>query len=173
MRISLFIAALFVIPSVISCNNERREVVNNQPGVNDLAEVNRYLIEKDRERIQSYVGRKELKMNESPSGLWYYLRKEGSGRFFRDNDRIEMKYRCSLLDGTPCYSSDESGLKIFVLGRTEIETGLNEGLRMMKNGGEAIFILPPFLAYGIVGDGKSIPPRAILVYEIEAFLADN
>jgi len=78
-----------------------------------------------------------------------------------------MHYECSLLDGTLCYDSSETGPKEVVLGRTDIEAGLNEGLRMLKRGGEALFILPPFLAYGLVGDGKKIPSRSIIVYKIK------
>ena len=95
------------------------------------------------------------------------IKKEGQGDFFKDNDRIVMDYECSLLDGTKCYSSKKQGPKEIILGRNEIESGLNEGLRMLKPGGEAIFILPPFLAFGILGDNKAIPPRATLVYEIK------
>jgi hypothetical protein len=29
-----------------------------------------------------------------------------------------------------------------------------------------VFILPPFLAFGLVGDGKKIPPRTIIVYNV-------
>jgi FKBP-type peptidyl-prolyl cis-trans isomerase len=47
-----------------------------------------------------------------------------------------------------------------------MEAGLNQGLRMLKPGAEAIFILPPFLAYGLPGDGKKIPSRAVIVYRI-------
>ena len=31
---------------------------------------------------------------------------------------------------------------------------------------EAIFIIPPFLAYGLIGDRKMIPSRAVLVYYV-------
>ena len=51
-------------------------------------------------------------------------------------------------------------------GRGEIETGLNEGLKLLKPGAEAIFIIPPFLAYGLVGDRKMIPSRAVIVYNV-------
>ena len=78
-----------------------------------------------------------------------------------------MSYECSLLDGTKCYSSETLGPKEVVLGRSQLEPGLNEGLRLMRQGGSAIFILPPFLAYGFVGDGKKIPPRSIIVYSIK------
>jgi len=52
------------------------------------------------------------------------------------------------------------------IGKSDIEPGLNEGLRLLKPGGKAMFILPPFLAHGFVGDGKKIPPRTIIVYRV-------
>jgi FKBP-type peptidyl-prolyl cis-trans isomerase len=78
-----------------------------------------------------------------------------------------MEYGCSLLDGTECYSSAELGAKEIVLGRSKIEAGLDQGLRMLKPGGEAIFIIPPFLAYGLTGDGRKIPAKAVIVYNIK------
>ncbi len=77
-----------------------------------------------------------------------------------------MEYNCSLLDGTICYSSEESGPEEVLIGRSEMTAGLNQGLRMLKPGGEAVFIIPPYLAYGLKGDGNKIPARSIIVYEI-------
>ena len=132
----------------------------------EMADLNRYLIQKDRERIENYIERKDLKMTESTSGFWYLIKSEGKGNYFTDNDKIIMEYECSLLDGTSCYSSKDLGPKEIILGRTEIEPGLSKALRMLKPGAEAIFILPPFLAYGLKGDGEKIPSRAIIIYNI-------
>jgi len=156
-----------LISALISCNTAPdRQNGGKAPGKNEMAEMNRYLVQKDRERIQNYIERKELHMNESGSGLWYKIISEGNGDYFSDNDRIVMEYECYLIDGTRCYDSKESGPKEIILGRSELESGLNQGLRMLKPGGEALFILPPFLAYGLVGDGKKIPPRSVVVYNI-------
>jgi FKBP-type peptidyl-prolyl cis-trans isomerase len=150
-----------------SCrNNSEKPVVGNKPGMDEMAELNRYFVQKDRERIQNYAERKGLKMIESPSGLWYQIVKQGDGTGYSDNDKIVFEYECSLLDGTKCYSSQTLGPKVIVLGRSNMEPGLNEGLRMLKPGGEAIFILPPFLAFGLPGDGKMIPSRAVIVYNV-------
>ena len=161
------IIILLLVFTFISC---RQEPGNNSspkpPGVNDMADLNRYMVRKDRERIQNYIERKSLKMTETTTGLWYQIIREGEGETFGDKDRIVMDYECSLLDGTRCYSSKELGPKELILGRSEMEAGLNEGLRLLKPGSEAIFIIPPFLAYGLIGDRKLIPPRAVLVYEI-------
>jgi FKBP-type peptidyl-prolyl cis-trans isomerase len=131
-----------------------------------MAEMNRYLVQKDREIIENYIERKNLKMTESPTGLWYYVKDDGNGEYLKDNDRIVMDYECSLLDGTVCYSSADLGPKEIILGRSDLESGMNEGLRLLKPGAEALFILPPFLAFGLVGDGKKIPPRTIIVYSV-------
>jgi FKBP-type peptidyl-prolyl cis-trans isomerase FkpA len=140
--------------------------VASQPRSNDMVDLNRYMVRKDRERIQNYIERKNLKMTETTTGLWYRILKDGEGETFREKDKVIMDYECSLLDGTRCYSSGDLGPKELILGRSEMEAGLNEGLRLLKSGSEAIFIIPPYLAYGLIGDRKLIPPRAVLVYNI-------
>jgi len=137
------------------------------PGVKEMANLNRYLIQKDRERIENYIERRNLQMTVSPSGLWYQIIREGDGRNPGDNDHVVIEYSCSLLDGTICYSSELTGPKDIVIGRTEMAAGLNQGLKMLRPGGEAIFIIPPYLAYGLKGDGNKIPARSVIVYEIK------
>lgn len=173
MAIRLLIIAFFTAV-LLSCSSGRdnRKDGDVTPGRNDMAELNRYLVQKDRELILSYIERKNLKMTETSSGLWYQIMEEGKGSTLKDNDHILINYECSLLDGTICYSSDESGPKEIVVGRSDGEAGLHHGLKMLKPGGEAILILPPFLAYGLKGDGIKIPSRAVLVYKLNV-LVDN
>lgn len=160
---------IFVCLSLIllSCRNEAvHNVQTGKPGKSDMEELNRYLIQKDRERILNYIDRKGLEMEESPTGLWYQILKQGEGEFLSSSRRIVIEYDCYLLDGTKCYSSEDLGQKEIVLDRTGIEPGLYEGLRLLKPGAEAVFILPPFLAHGLPGDGNKIPPRSVIVYEV-------
>jgi FKBP-type peptidyl-prolyl cis-trans isomerase len=158
---------ILLLAVLISCNSKQdKSVGSSRPGKKEMAELNKYMVQKDRERIINYIDRKGLEMTESPTGLWYQIKSEGTGDSFKNNDRIFIDYECSLLDGTLCYSSKESGSKEVILGKSEIEAGLNQGLRMLKPGGEAILILPPYLAFGLKGDGKRIPSRAVLVYNI-------
>jgi FKBP-type peptidyl-prolyl cis-trans isomerase len=160
-------AFIFVFFLAISCHRSGGEL--NQavkPGKEDMEEVNRYLLRKDREVILNYMERKNLKMTESPTGLWYTIQNPGFGEYLKDNDHVIMNFECYLLDGTPCYSSSQQGPRDIIIGRSELEPGMNEGLKLLRRGAEAIFILPPFLAYGLVGDGKKIPPRSTIVYNV-------
>jgi FKBP-type peptidyl-prolyl cis-trans isomerase len=163
-----FILITIIFFSFVSCRSDHvAQKVPVKPGKQEMANLNRYLVQKDREIIENYIERKNLKMTESPTGLWYYIKEHGNGEYLKDNDRIVMQYECSLLDGTVCYSSADPGPKEVVLGKTELEPGMNEGLRLLKPGAEALFILPPYLGYGLIGDGKKIPPRATIVYNVK------
>ena len=159
--------SLFILLALFSCNSRKEASdVSIRPGTNEMADLNRYLVRKDRERIESYIERKNLAMEETSSGLWYYIKKEGEGDLFGDNDKVIFDFECTLLDGTFCYTSKESGPREITMGRSEIEAGLNEGLRMLSPGAGALFIVPPYLAFGLPGDGKKIPPRAVIVYDV-------
>jgi FKBP-type peptidyl-prolyl cis-trans isomerase FkpA len=160
----MFLILLISLPSCRTKNNSAEK--SQAPGKEDMVNLNRYLVQKDREIIQNYVERKGLEMTESSTGFWFQIQSEGSGDLLKENDRISMEYKCSLLDGTLCYSSETLGPKDVVVGKSEPEPGLNEGLKLLRRGAKAVFILPPFMAYGFVGDGKKIPPRSIIVYEI-------
>lgn len=160
--------ALLLLPILmVACHNgDNGVVMSDKPTQEEMSELNKYLIEKDKERIASYIERKGLSMTETEMGLWYVVLEEGHGRQFGDSDRIVFDYECDLLDGTRCYSSSETGPKDIVLGKSSIEAGLDMGLRLLRPGGEAIFIIPPFLAYGLKGDGKMIPSRSVIVYRV-------
>jgi FKBP-type peptidyl-prolyl cis-trans isomerase FkpA len=163
-----YIVLVFLLFALFSCKNiSEKRVADFKPGKKEMADLNRYLVLKDKERIQNYIERKNLKMTESSTGLWSQIIKEGSGALFTDNDKVAMDYECSLLDGTKCYSSKELGPKEVVLGKSEMEAGLDESLRMLKPGAEAIFIMPPLLAFGFLGDGKRIPSRSVIVYNVK------
>ena len=38
---------------------------------------------------------------------------------------------------------------------------------LLKEGDAARFILPPYLAFGLLGDENKIPPRSTIVYNVE------
>ncbi|MCE5347405.1 MAG: FKBP-type peptidyl-prolyl cis-trans isomerase [Bacteroidales bacterium] len=167
MTIKNIVIILLLLFAFISCkNNSDKRTERSGPGKNEMVELNRYFVQKDRERIINFIERKNLKMKESPTGLWYQIIRNGEGNTFTDNNKVIFDFECSLLDGTKCYSSKELGVKEVVLGKSQMEAGLNEGLRMLNHGAEAVFIIPPFLAYGLIGDGKKIPSRAIIVYNV-------
>jgi FKBP-type peptidyl-prolyl cis-trans isomerase FkpA len=132
-----------------------------------LQVANRYLTTLDAERIESYVKRRNWKMQVTKSGLWYQVFEQGNGIQAKEGQVAVLNYKISLLDGTLCYTSDSLGAKEFAIGHGGVESGLEEGILLLKVGDKARFILPPYQAHGLLGDMKKIPARSIIIYEIE------
>ena len=132
-----------------------------------LVGANRILVKKDQEKINAYIKRHELTMAETSSGLWYGISRFGNGKMAAKGLQATLRYKVFLLDGTKCYDSDSLGVKQFRIGQGGVESGLEEGILLLKEGDAATFILPPHLAHGLTGDGNRIPARAIIVYDLE------
>ena len=138
-----------------------------------LLRANKYMVKKDADNIRAYCIRHKWNMKETDSGLWYEILQKGNGDTVNTGMQVTLKYKVELLDGTFCYSSDSSGYKNFSIGAGNVEAGLDEGVRLMKMGGKARFIIPPHLAFGLMGDNKRIPSRSIEVYTVELLKVEN
>ena len=156
-----------------SCKEKTEEKPKDWSKINkELIEVNKNLIKIDREKILKYIELNELQMTENKSGLWFYVTKLGKGQKIKENQTATLNYKIELLDGTLCYSSDNDGSMTFKVGKAQVATGLQQGVLEMRKGDKAIFIIPPYLAYGLVGDDNKIPGRATLVYTVELLKID-
>lgn len=104
----------------------------------------------------------------TPSGLTFIEVAPGAGDLARVGDVVEVHYRGTLADGTQFDSSYSRGDPIqFILGQGMVIRGWEEGIAMMRKGGQARLIIPPELAYGAEGAGGVIPPNATLTFEVE------
>lgn len=135
---------------------------------NKLTEANRIIVQKENDRIISFIRRNNWEMKQTNSGLWYmFIKKSNEKNTIKRGDKVEIQYKLFLIDGTLCYSSDSIGNKTFIVGNGDVEKGLDEGIQLMSEGDSARFIIPSFLGYGLLGDNNCIPPRATLIYEIK------
>ncbi|MBN1597415.1 MAG: FKBP-type peptidyl-prolyl cis-trans isomerase [Bacteroidales bacterium] len=161
---------------LLSC---RKPVSTNTPAGNNksteeqLVEVNRILVKKDRQKITGYINRKGWNMMETETGLWYEILEEGSGDSAKSGQLATMEYTVRLLDGTICYTSNKNSPKTFLIGKGNVESGIEQGVLLLKEGTKARFILPPYLAHGLPGDGDKIPARSIIIYELELLSLTN
>ncbi|KAG6474381.1 hypothetical protein ZIOFF_068316 [Zingiber officinale] len=100
-------------------------------------------------------------------GLKKKLVKEGEGWGMPEvGDKVEVHYIGTLLDGTKFDSScDQDTPFKLKLGQGQVIKGWDQGIKTMKKGENAIFIIPPDLAYGESSSPPTIPPNATLQFD--------
>jgi FKBP-type peptidyl-prolyl cis-trans isomerase len=102
-----------------------------------------------------------------PSGLQYKIIIAGNGKKPLETDKVEIKYRGTLLDGKEFDNSERSGQPSVTLELKGFVSGLKEALKLMPAGSTWQLFVPPQLAYGQRGSGVDIGPNAALIFEIE------
>ncbi|VAI86362.1 unnamed protein product [Triticum turgidum subsp. durum] len=102
-------------------------------------------------------------------GLKKKLLKEGEGWDTPEvGDEVEVHYTGTLLDGKKFDSSrDRDDTFKFKLGQGQVIKGWDQGIKTMKKGENALFTIPPELAYGESGSPPTIPANATLQFDVE------
>lgn len=82
-------------------------------------EGNKNIMRRENEEMQMFIKRYGWEMQRTPTGLYIQILDPGKGDLFRENDRVAMEYRTFLLSGEQVYCSDSTGLKVFLVNRSE------------------------------------------------------
>jgi FKBP-type peptidyl-prolyl cis-trans isomerase FkpA len=114
--------------------------------------------------IDDYIADNGLTMQTTASGLRYSIETLGAGDNIAYGDVIEVEYKGTLLNGSP-FDAGTLGPAIFNQG--SFIPGFEEGLLLLNEGSEGLFILPGALAYGCFPpQGSIIGDNEILIFEM-------
>lgn len=94
--------------------------------------------------------------------------KIGRGTEATTGKTVSVNYVGRLANGKQFDTSCERGQPFeFQLGARQVIQGWDSGLLGMKVGGWRRLVIPARLGYGPEGAGSTIPPNAVLVFDIE------
>lgn len=154
-----------------SCKQEKTDtsppLLGEKEVTSALIDVNRSIIKRNRDHIANFIKRTGWQLKETENGIWFGILEEGDGPVVKDNDQIEYIYKLRLIDGSYPNKSDEARINSISLGSGGVESGLEKGLKLMREGDSARIIVPPFFAHGNFGNQGDIPPGAILIFDIK------
>jgi FKBP-type peptidyl-prolyl cis-trans isomerase FkpA len=165
------VISVFIFVGFVSCGDPgrghaRKDADNSSLRAEKLIHTNQQLLAQENAEIEEYITLKKLVMKRTGTGLRYSIDSLGNGIHPKTNQYVSVFYKVSLLNGEVCYSSDGKS-EIFRVDHDHVESGLHEGIKLMRVGDKAKFILPSHLAHGLTGDQNKIPPNAAIIYDIE------
>ncbi len=160
---------LLLLILLASCDppvQQEKSSQGSDPLKEQFVQTNRYLHQRNQDQIAAFAHRLGWETLTTASGLWIVVEQTGNGEPIRVNDRVSYSFSSSLLDGTPCYESQEGRPKQLIVGKGEVERGVEEGLLHLCPGSKAILLIPPHLAFGNFGDRNKIPGNSVLIYRL-------
>lgn len=111
--------------------------------------------------IQRYLSESEREAQQSETGLYYSITKQGNGAHPSANSNISISYIGYLTNGE-VFDYNEN-LEIHM---SDVIAGWTEGIQYFKEGGEGVLFIPSHLAYGNTACG-SIPAGSVLIFDIK------
>jgi FKBP-type peptidyl-prolyl cis-trans isomerase FklB len=134
-----------------------------------MREARDALAEKNRAAGREFLAHnaKQPGIKSMPSGLQYRVLAEGDPRGTppAPTDQVTVRYRASLADGTE-FDRSETHDRPATFRVNTVFKGWQEAFQAMKPGAKWQLFVPPELGYG-TNSPPSVPPGAVLVYELE------
>ena len=155
----LFVLALGSAGALASSCSDKTEVVAKDYSAIDEELIKKYLTDNGITNAQR-----------QPSGLYFVpVTTDANSVAATAGRTVSVLYTGRLLNGTVFDATSQRGNTpfSFVLGRGEVITGWDQGIALMRRGEKAILLIPSALGYGARGAGSSIPPNAVLRFDVE------
>lgn len=159
--------SLFGIFILLSCGPKQEETPVINWNQKKSTEFNKELVIEEEIQIKVFLEQhKDWKIEKTGTGLQYYIYQNGDGEQAKEGMSAQVEMEVKLLDGTECYKTTKDEFEEFVIDRSNIESGIQEGIKKMKVGDRAKLIIPSHLAHGLVGDMDKIPPLTVILVDI-------
>lgn len=162
---------LYTAFGLISCNNHQDvkqiQSLSQDQVTEKLVESNKAAIKVENDQIDKLIAGSGWQMTKTATGLRYQIIEKGNGPKTASGKQVQFEYEIKLITGELIYSSDKTGLKEFEIGKGGVESGLEEGILLLRVGDKVRFIIPSYLAHGLSGDQDRIPPKATIIYTLK------
>lgn len=111
--------------------------------------------------LKDYLTTNGISATEDSRGFFYIIRNAGTDEKPTICSRVTVQYAGRLVDGT---LFDTTSSATFLL--SDLISGWQEGIPLIKKGGSITLYLPPTLGYGSATHG-SIPGSSILIFNLD------
>jgi gliding motility-associated peptidyl-prolyl isomerase len=168
MNYTYFIVFLIGIISLYSCSEDEPKNVNPTWTQEQSTSLNKRFTEEERINIKLYLKQRPTwKMKSTGSGLQYWIYENSEGATAKEGDRVEVQFEVRKLNDELIYNTEAGEYSTFKVDKSDVETGVMEGIKYMSEGDEAKLIIPSHIGHGLLGDMNKIPPLQVLVVDLK------
>ena len=161
----------------VACAEKPAQVPMNKKPVDhtdaNIMEANRGLVDIENEYIRQYVDSMKLDMDTTNIGIRYkILSSNPSGEKAKIQQGVKITYSLRAFDATEFCENYTDRTEIVNLGTGDLPRGMDEAVLMLHQGETGEFIIPSYLAYGVVGKGQCIASRTPIYCRITLMVVD-
>lgn len=130
--------------------------------------INERFAKEEEIRIRLFLNQKQSwDTKETGTGLRYWIYEDHEGDTVQPYDVVDVRFEIRLLTDSLIYKTDKNEVSTFKVDRSDVESGVMEGIKYLSEGDKAKFIIPSHIGHGLLGDFHNIPPLEVLVVDIE------
>ena len=169
MKNSVFIVFAILIISCSTPTPRKPIVRKTSTFLKESIERNKVINQVEEQALQDYISNDSLHAYiTSPNGFWYrYTMKDSvATKYPVKGDEVTYAYEIKDVNDAVLYTKEELGDRNYLVDREELISGLQEGIKLMKEGEEVLFLFPSYKAYGYAGY-KKIAGNQPLIYTVE------
>lgn len=157
---------------VFACKNStvRKPIVKKtSTDVNQSILLNKKLNELEENVFKIFMKKDSLNTYfSSDKGFWYkYINKSTNTHSPKFGDLVNYTYAVFDSNNNPIYTADDLGEKKYLVDQQEIPEGIRNGIKLMHEGDNILFLFPSHKMYGYVGDGNKIKRNKPLIIQIK------
>ncbi len=168
MRTSIFLVILVLAVSCTAPAPRKPVVRKTSTFLTESIQRNKIINEVEEKALLDYMKNDSLNTYiSSPNGFWYqYIVKDSlKTELPIKGDEVIYAYEIKDVNDVLLYGKEELGDRKYMVDREELISGLQDGLKLMKEGEEILFLFPSHKAYGYAGY-KKIAGNQPLVYTV-------
>ncbi|MET2985423.1 gliding motility-associated peptidyl-prolyl isomerase GldI [Aureibaculum conchae] len=155
-----FLSGISLVVLLISCTTPqpRKPVVQKTSSFLQESIERNKIINKVEEKALKALMESDTSKNyiSSESGFWYYYNTKNSevSELPKTGDEVIFTYEIKDINNEVIYTKEELGEKNYLVDKQELITGLQDGLKLIKEGETVTFLFPSHKAYGYSGYQK-------------------
>jgi FKBP-type peptidyl-prolyl cis-trans isomerase len=161
---------LVILGALGACENDPKKQAisfkNSKDYQSTMILSHKEFLKKEGLKINAFVDSVGLNFQSTGTGLRYYIYQPSQGDSIKSKEFAFISYVLTSLEGDTLYESPSGKLQEFMVDYDNVESGLHEGIKKMRVGEKALFILPAHLAHGISGDNAAISSQMTLLYNV-------